>query len=62
MDRLVFAGKAFCVVEDLRQFAEKYKGKTVQQALREIRQKKLEETVKKQLEEMGVIYETRNYY
>lgn len=31
---LQIAGKAFCVVEELRQFAEQHKGKTVNEVLR----------------------------
>lgn len=30
-------GKAFCVVEDLREFAERHKGQTVAEALRQRR-------------------------
>lgn len=39
-DKIVFCGKAFCVWEDLRLFSENHKGKTVHQALKEIKGKK----------------------
>lgn len=41
MDGLKLAGKAFCVVEDLRQFAEQHKGKTVAEFLKAKRQEKV---------------------
>ena len=37
MDGFKIQGKAFCVVEDLRQFAEQHKGKTVAEFLKEKR-------------------------
>ena len=50
------AGKAFCVVEDLRLFAEQHKGQTVAEALRLHR---LEEAEAKQF---GMsLYEYRKY-
>ena len=45
MDGFVIAGKAFCVCEDLRMFAEKHKGKTLNEVLRE---RRLEEVEAKQ--------------
>ena len=48
---LRFAGKAFCVVEDLRQFAEQHKGKTVNEV---IRLRKLEEA---EAEQFGISVE-----
>ncbi len=41
MDGFKMSGKAFCVVEDLRRFAEAHKGKTVAEALKEKRREKL---------------------
>ena len=43
MDGFKLAGRAFCVVEDLRQFAEAHKGKTVAEALKEKRRERLEQ-------------------
>lgn len=48
MDGFKMSGKAFCVVEDLRRFAEQHKGKTVSQALKELRLKKIVEAEEKQ--------------
>ena len=45
MEGFVMAGKAFCVVEDLRKFAERNKGKTVNEVMR---MRKLEEAEAKQ--------------
>ena len=41
MDGFQIAGKAFCVVEELRQFAETHKGITVAEFLKEKRREKL---------------------
>ncbi len=43
MDGITFSGKAFCVVEDLRRFAEKHKGMTVAEYLRLRKIQKAEE-------------------
>ena len=51
MDGFNMNGKAFCVVEDLRQFAEKHKGKTVSEVLRERRRERLEKAVEQQVGE-----------
>lgn len=45
MNGFIIAGKAFCVVEDLRLFAEQHKGKSVSEALR---QHRIEEAEAKQ--------------
>jgi AraC-like DNA-binding protein len=45
MDGFIITGKAFCVVEDLRQFAEQHKGKTLNEVLRK---RRLEEAEAKQ--------------
>lgn len=45
-------GKAFTVVEDLRQLAEQNKGKTVKEFLFEQRQKELHDIIDKQLREV----------
>jgi hypothetical protein len=46
------AGKAFTVVEDLRQLAEQNKGKTVKEFLFEQRQKELHDIIDRQLREV----------
>ena len=46
------AGKAFTVVEDLRQLAEQNKGKTVKEFLLEKRQKELHDIIDRQLREV----------
>ena len=45
MNGFIMAGKAFCVVEELRQFAEEHKGMTVSEVLKK---RKLEEAEAKQ--------------
>ena len=41
MDGFKVEGKAFCVCEDLRQFAEAHKGKKVAEVLKEKRRERL---------------------
>jgi phosphoribosylformylglycinamidine (FGAM) synthase PurS component len=48
MDGFKISGKAFCVVEDLKEFAKQHKGKTVSEALKELRFKRIEEAQAKQ--------------
>ena len=48
MDGFKVSGKAFCVVEELRRFAEAHKGKTVAEALKERRRERLEKAVAEQ--------------
>jgi hypothetical protein len=48
MDGIRIAGKAFAVFEDLRQFAEQNKGKTVAEALAGERKARLERAEAKQ--------------
>ena len=51
MDGFKIEGKAFCVVEDLRQFAEKHKGKMVAEVLKEKRRERLIAAEAKQIGE-----------
>ena len=48
MDGFIIAGKAFAVCEDLRMLAERNKGKTVAELLKEQRQHKLQQAEAKQ--------------
>lgn len=48
MDGIRIAGKAFAVFEDLRQIAERNKGKTVAEVLSEIRKDRLEKAIAEQ--------------
>lgn len=48
MDGLKIAGKAFCVVEDLRQFAEAHKGMTVAEFLKAKRRERVEQAEERQ--------------
>ena len=45
MDGFNMSGKAFFVVEELRRFAEQYKGKTVAEVLKEKRRERLEKAI-----------------
>ena len=42
MEGFMASGKAFCVVEDLKRFAEKHKGITVAEFLRKRKEEKIE--------------------
>jgi hypothetical protein len=48
MEGFMMAGKAFCVCEDLKQFAEQHKGKTVSEFLKQRKAERLEEAEAKQ--------------
>jgi hypothetical protein len=48
MDGFRIAGKAFCVVEDLRQFAEQHKGMAVAEWLKQRRLERIERAEAKQ--------------
>lgn len=48
MDGFKMAGKAFCVCEDLKQFAAQHKGMTVAEFLKQRREEKLESEEAKQ--------------
>lgn len=55
MDGFQMSGKAFCVVEDLRQFAEKHKGKTVSEFLKEKRRERIEKAIAEQFGEPSAV-------
>ena len=42
MNGFIIKGKAFCVVEDLRLFAEQHKGQTVSEVLKQLRLEEVE--------------------
>jgi hypothetical protein len=48
MNGFIVAGKAFCVIEDLRQEAERHKGKTVAEFLQKRKLEKLQQAEAKQ--------------
>lgn len=48
MDGFIIAGKAFCVCEELRQFAEQHPNKKVSEWLKQRREEKLEEAEARQ--------------
>lgn len=48
MDGFIIAGKAFCVCEELRQFAKQHPNKSVAEWLKQLRIEKLEETEARQ--------------
>ena len=58
MNGFIIAGKAFCVCEDLRQFADAHKGITVGEILKQRKKSKLRDTINKQLDE--IIYKVNN--
>ena len=48
MEGFMMAGKAFCVCEDLRRFAQEHPNKSVSEWLKQRRKEKLEEAEAKQ--------------
>ena len=53
MDGFIIAGKAFTVCEDLRQIAERNKGKTVAEVIAERRKERLKRAIDKQLDKIA---------